>query len=890
MTPTALPPPAPGKSFSLIKNNSVQVEVPDGAIPGNKDYIHKTDQAKIAVHTLSVHAVAHLKDDPKFHHGEFCFSPIVRIDYPAFASNDEVPEVGANRLPPFAKPLTLVMPHCFSNRSVQEGEESVVMLGAPHGAKNWEHIHVVTTTQDTEVDSCVLEGQMMRVQVPYAGHFCAFSDPDREDIAMARFHVFCLPELPRDDASALRVHLCPELPGMIDEMVLSENSEWGLTLDAGQSKLLCLPEGAKFRVSFGDEEKIMTWQGTRCHEVFTLPAMGQDGELPADDDPDRREKFQGALTIDILEGKGTRARLVNALAKRAEIPVAGYKVPFETRLDPECRPGKPRNVTLKERTQYDFTITWQAPKLIDADGDGDYSEITHYAIEIATTAPSGTYLPWRLLWQGEGHEPPDFQKLLGGKDYDEAKAGDMISAVTRRKLEEDEELARQEEEAKASAKRLAEFVEKERAAYVQLCELAGEEPEPPPAMLLESPTECASVYANKKQKSKGVKAKGKDKRKGKKEKETPTTYSYTLEVSPELFGKLRVRCWCEDDNVVSRASDSVKLQRFKGEPLQRKPPKRVQLEELRRRYYKALAAPMEPAGVRAGPQTSKNEHGYDGIPRPPLTLADLDPKAKSIQMALVPYDVPQLDSTLPGYMGASCELAAFYKEMGVYGGGGGTFCGLTIDQVLHAVMGTPLNTTVVGKNGHKYRVSPRRTIASLFEPLIAFCEVFYADVLLPLVRDSVVVMKTECMFIDEKVAGIIAQIAIDRHRRNYALCTPHLKEIIMVLHELYETIHQCTSEQIIALHLENINYSKPLKKKLKEELTHHLAASLWRLSTELLEMQLDIKAEQKGTIDQVARLQLMSWATTRREKGGRDKKGSGFASKIYGGLIKILLG
>ena len=34
----------------------------------------------------------------------------------------------------------------------------------------------------------------MRVQVPFAGVFCAFSSPDIEDICRVRFHIFALPE------------------------------------------------------------------------------------------------------------------------------------------------------------------------------------------------------------------------------------------------------------------------------------------------------------------------------------------------------------------------------------------------------------------------------------------------------------------------------------------------------------------------------------------------------------------------------------------------------------------------------------------------------------------------------------------------------------------------
>ena len=56
-----------------------------------------------------------------------------------------------------------------------------------------------------------------------------------------RIWLFSLPELPRDDSSALRVHMCAEVPDQIEQMRLSETSEWGLSELVGQSKVRAPP-------------------------------------------------------------------------------------------------------------------------------------------------------------------------------------------------------------------------------------------------------------------------------------------------------------------------------------------------------------------------------------------------------------------------------------------------------------------------------------------------------------------------------------------------------------------------------------------------------------------------------------------------------------------------
>ena len=45
----------------------------------------------------------------------------------------------------------------------------------------------------------------------------------------------------------------------------------------------------------------------------------------------------------------------------------------------QVRP-KPPVLVLRERTPYDFTVTWKQPELVDSTGDGELNDITHYEI------------------------------------------------------------------------------------------------------------------------------------------------------------------------------------------------------------------------------------------------------------------------------------------------------------------------------------------------------------------------------------------------------------------------------------------------------------------------------------------------------------------------------
>ena len=163
------------------------------------------------------------------------------------------------------------------------------------------------------------------------------------------------------------------------------------------------------------------------------------------------------------------------------------------------------------------------------------------------------------------------------------------------------------------------------------------------------------------------------------------------------------------------------------------------------------------------------------------------------------------------------------------GGGGGTICGLRIDHVLHAIVGTP---TLNGQS------SPSRTIATIRQPLIAFCEVLYADVFAALL-DDVAVVRQAWLEADEKVRGIVAQIAA--HRRQSYAGRPYILEMVDLMIELCSMLQQCQGDGSATFHIQHKDYSRETKRQLAQEYAVKVQETVWRLSTSLLHMQLDLR-------------------------------------------------
>lgn len=87
--------------------------------------------------------------------------------------------------------------------------------------------------------------------------------------------------------------------------------------------------------------------------------------------------------------------------------------------------------------------------------------------------------------------------------------------------------------------------------------------------------------------------------------------------------------------------------------------------------------------------------------------------------------------------------------------------------------------------------------------------------------------------------SIVARISA--YCEHYSICEPHIKEVLMLFSDLYETARHCQSEQALTFHITHQDYTKAAKHKLKSEVCARLESISWRLSTELLKMQLAVR-------------------------------------------------
>ena len=606
----------------------------------------------------------------------------------------------------------------------------------------------------------------------------------------------------------------PELPTTLHEMEFAECSSWGVTSCVGASHVIYLYKGAKFKVRFNEQEGEITWVGTRSHVEFTMPAPRSGGRAAEEGDTDTRELLEGAVLVDVIEGLGQRASNPKVVAKRAGMPKDNFCIPFATRLKMKSRPNAPVLV-LKERTPYDFVLQWEPPK----DGGVVDDSVTHYEVQLRTTAPSGTYYPWRALWCGAGHESPDFSLARADRAHGFASSSEKVERVS---AEEDGASRMRSKSAKASTGRGSTSPEPPKRRG------STQTPEPSPMVASGGGLEAlAAVTA-------AVTAETEKKEEAEAEEEEPETnkvptYTYRLAVDPSLFGQVRIRCWSRGEVRPSPYSEAVSLPRHKG-IVKGVDATRQEIVTDMKAYFGKLSQHVttgQPLGYRIGNAASLNTWGGDAPPPPPPpTAQDLQ---TGLVMAPVPYDVPRLPKDLPGLTAAGDALARYYRDVGVIGGGGGVLFGLRIDHVLHAITGSP---TTDGQ------YSPRRTVASLEQPLLALVEVAYADVICPLL-DVVSVLKPQWQLLDEKLYAIVAQIAA--HSAHYAACEQHLREILVVMLDWYETMQQSAPERALTFHLEHSEYSKAAKQKLAKEFGEKLATVAWRLSHEVVEMMIDIR-------------------------------------------------
>ena len=680
--------------------------------------------SQVCLRTLAPMRVGSLSEAEARKRGEFCFSLVVQVDYPA-AGDRNTPPAG----PKFASAPTLTMPHCFSH-NVEEASESCMLLGAPHGATSWQVIDALSTENMSNPITWREDGSgLMDVKLPFAGVFCAFSNPNVEDVSRVKFHVFAAPQCARDAPSTIRIHLCPELPDQLEEMVISEDSVWGLsTRVGGFTEAISAFQGTYFHLKFQGQTRLLKWHGSRVSTEFTY--VPPTGIGPSVDEN---------IYVDLgecPENEGKRAHKVANVVKQTGMSQIDHPVPFTLKMSSSRRPGPPAQLELMERTQWDFTCTWFEPA--PAKGEDKPPPITHYAIELATPGVSGTYGAFREIWTGVGAIPPDFTTEAQGPAAADNAADGAAEGV------EDGEEAEMEKK----------------------------------------------------------------------------PFSYTLVVEPGLFGRLRMRCWAEGELRPSCYSAEAKLPRYQGK-VETKNTERKALEKARAEYD----------SMTGRPKPSSNDWASSAVAAAPK------PKTKAAsKLPAVPYDVPEPPQT-PGLQECGTRLAEFFEGVGVIDRGSGLHLGVTIDHVLAAV-------------------AQGRTKAGMAQPLMALLEVVYADVLLPML-DTVVVLEREIDFVLEKVGGIIAQCG--KHAAtSYGACEVHIEMLLSVVQEVYETVRQCEFEMLLANHLNDVEYPKALRRTLKGELSDRIVDTLWRLSTELLKLQLTVLDADEGNAvpksDQVSRM------------------------------------
>lgn len=307
-------------------------------------------------------------------------------------------------------------------------------------------------------------------------------------------------------------------------------------------------------------------------------------------------------------------------------------------------------------------------------------------------------------------------------------------------------------------------------------------------------------------------------------------FTYLLEVHPDLSGKLRIRCWQERDVRPSPYSAEVFLPRFKGLHQQVHDEGARMIQAERSAYFLSLDQHVtdggQPLHYRIGNAACRIAWGGDTMPKSQPTEKE---RAKGYVRPPVPFDVPRLPPETPGLQEAGASLAGMYRHMGVFGGGSGQLCGLSIDHVVHAIVGTP---TCDG------RASPSRTCASIRQPLIAFIEVLYADVVIAQL-DRVAVAKAEWKYVVEKLHGLVAKVSTQG--KHYHVCEPMLRKMIAILASLTETMRQCDEHGVISLHLTRTDHTSAIQSALKKELTTRMCNLLWILSIETLRMLIEVQ-------------------------------------------------
>ena len=936
-TPIApLPPPttdAEGRKLSILETQRFGVRV---EVLGQLPHVEGT---QFAVATRALQRVIHLAEADHAPRGEFgtstpahaAFQPsasAATLPPPSFLSMFLVPcpcslplvgrpaftpivEVSAydsagRPLPEealFSVPVTLEMPHAFCP---SEGLESVVMLAAPPNAKQWHRIQLdVAAVAAGEEDGggegagelfngdaeakqspVSLHGGVLRCSLPHPGIYCAFSSPEVEDICQVRMVILALSEVPRFMPTTIRVHLVPELPDHIAEMMALETAEWGSTAVVGESHLMSLCEGATLALRFQGQEDTIVWHGTRTSVEFTFvppppwPSAADKGSGrggKASSSPSsaahalRPTTFEESLLVDVVHGTTRRAMRVESVARRAGLSAVDHEVPISLKVSATDRPAAPASFELAERWADGCAIlTWRPPKL--RPGESKSRQISRYALEVSAAGDKGTFGPFREIWVGTGLRYPGRTALErsatgSGKSSTSSIGSGKNSRPTasrggkrtRTKMEIESEITDAPEPARTGIIEVTDAGDDDKAGG----ESAATNMASQPAVL---PSGAAKRYAatnddddddSNSISSGGRGSRGPDAKMAVEKTSTDeaSPLAYALAMPFNVTAKVRLRCWSLHSPIPSEFTAEVYVKPVRSKRLSATEASAI---SKRQGYLLANGQQKRPADV----QPWGYENGGARVRWDPGALHN------------VLYDVP-VPPSVPGMRAAGDAIAQFYTSLGVAGGGDGVCFGMRIDHVLHVAISTA-------------------TMATLEQPLMCLLEVAYAHALLPLV-DTVTVLRAEWQFAMEKVGGIVSQLL--SFAQSYDRCEAHCRVMLSIAFELFETFRLCNPGFMLALHLGDKHYGKAGLEELKGELEDRIVDELWRLSAELLRVQVHLTASADGGVDDISdlshldsmqaehdamRMQLIS------QLGGHgfDRKKKALGARASGALMK----
>ena len=743
-----------------------------------------------------------------------------------------------------------------------------------------------------------------------------------EDICQVRMIILALPEVPRFMPTTIRVHLVPELPNQVAELMALESAEctrsWsqprtisgpfplglvlrlatrtlarrvaldsgfriasyrlkptypnltctgGVTKRVGESHVMSLCEGANLSLRYHGQEEQLVWRGTSVSADFTFVPPTDPARLG-------RRSFDEKIVVDVLASSTTRrASRAEAVAKRAGLSSAvDHEVPFTLTPSATARPGPPADFALAETWQDgSFVLRWLPPAL--KPGERRNRKISRYALELSVTGAKGTYGPYQEIWVGKGVPFTDrktFEQPL-------ASGGNRTRTVV-----DEPGLKSFTSTLSGLQKTIDGALSSPRDASAKYADLVV-----PLARNGATAEEGVNhgIVDHEEDDDPGAGA------------NAPLAYLLTVPASMTagLVGKLRLRCWSVGSPIPSEYSPEARVKPAKGK--QGKPSAKEKDAAARRdSYFLANGQVARKAGTDAGArwgadaQRASASRTSQAQLLKPTKSKSLSSRVTAVEQPTDPaaalYNVP-VPPPMPGLETAGAAMAVFFETVGVVDG----ICfGLNIEHVLHAV-------------------AAGSTTATLQQPLMCLLEVVYSDALLPL-ADTAAVLQPAWQFAMEKVGGITKQLLTYAPSYSSGEVASHCQAQLMVMFDLYETMRQCDAGMMLTLHLgDRKNYGKRMVAELRDELEGKILDVLWRYSTGLLKLQVHVAslsasrdggrsedaaaelsslAAMEGTHD-ATRMQLIAYLgleqQQQRVEGGK-ARGSGMAMMRWMGVVK----